>query len=74
MFTSFRQWQPVAPGKFELWNWQFVWNFQDEESAQRDYVGGQYCFGSAGVYEQDDTVAWEASSVPRRARGCARKA
>ncbi|WP_068160237.1 aromatic ring-hydroxylating oxygenase subunit alpha [Rhodococcus phenolicus] len=59
VFTSFRQWQPVAPGKFELWNWQFVWNFQDEESAQRDYVGGQYCFGSAGVYEQDDTVAWE---------------
>ncbi len=59
VFTSFRQWQPVAPGKIELWNWQFVWNFQDEESAQRDYVGGQYCFGSAGIFEQDDTVAWE---------------
>jgi N,N-dimethyl phenylurea N-demethylase alpha subunit len=59
VFTSFRQWQPVAPGKFELWNWQFVWNFQDEESAQRDYVGGQYCFGSAGLFEQDDTVVWE---------------
>ncbi|MGO4596336.1 aromatic ring-hydroxylating oxygenase subunit alpha [Terrabacter sp. 2RAF25] len=59
VFTSFRQWQPVAPGKIELWNWQFVWNFQDEKSAQRDYVGGQYCFGSAGLYEQDDTVAWE---------------
>ncbi len=25
----------------------------------RDYVGGQYCFGSAGIYEQEDTVAWE---------------
>lgn len=59
VFTSFRQWQPVAPGTFELWNWQFVWNFQDEESAQRDYVGGQYCFGSAGLFEQDDTVVWE---------------
>ncbi|MFE7327359.1 Rieske 2Fe-2S domain-containing protein [Streptomyces sp. NPDC057565] len=59
VMTSFRQWQPVAPGKLELWNWQFVWNFQDEESALRDYVGGQYCFGSAGLYEQDDTVAWE---------------
>lgn len=59
VFTSFRQWQPVAPGKFELWNWQFVWNFQDEASAERDYVGGQYCFGSAGLYEQDDTVVWE---------------
>ncbi|MEV0630669.1 aromatic ring-hydroxylating dioxygenase subunit alpha [Nonomuraea wenchangensis] len=59
VFTSFRQWQPIAPGKIELWNWQFVWNFQDEESARRDYVGGQYCFGSAGLFEQDDTVAWE---------------
>lgn len=59
VFTSFRQWQPVAPGVIELWNWQFVWNFQDEESARRDYVGGQYLFGSAGLFEQDDTVAWE---------------
>lgn len=59
VFTSFRQWQPVAPGTIELWNWQFVFDFQDEESAQRDYVGGQYCFGSGGLFEQDDTVAWE---------------
>lgn len=59
VITSFRQWQPVAPGKIELWNWQFAWNFEDEQSAARAYIGGQYCFGSAGLYEQDDTVAWE---------------
>ncbi len=65
VFTSFRQWQPVAPGKIELWSWQFVWNFQDEESAAYDAVGGQYCFGSGGLFEQDDTVVWE--SIARAA-------
>ena len=63
--TSFRQWQPVGPGQIELWSWQFVWNFQDEESAQQDYVTGQFVFGSAGIFEQDDTVAWE--GIPRAA-------
>jgi nitrite reductase/ring-hydroxylating ferredoxin subunit len=65
VFTSFRQWQPVAPGKIELWSWQFVWNFQDQESVDYDAIGGQFCFGSGGVYEQDDTVAWE--GIPRAA-------
>jgi len=58
-FTSFRQWQPIGPGEFELWSWQFVWNFQSEEDALTDYITGQFQFGSAGIFEQDDTVTWE---------------
>ena len=57
--TSFRQWQPIGPGELELWNWQFVWNFMNEEDVGTAYRIGQYSFGSAGVFEQDDTVAWE---------------
>jgi nitrite reductase/ring-hydroxylating ferredoxin subunit len=57
--TSFRQWQPLAPGELELWNWQFVWDFQSQEEALDYYVNGQFTFGSAGVFEQDDTVVWE---------------
>lgn len=57
--TSFRQWQPLAPGELELWNWQFVWDFQSQEEALDYYVNGQFTFGSGGVFEQDDTVAWE---------------
>ncbi|WP_213571443.1 aromatic ring-hydroxylating dioxygenase subunit alpha [Rhodococcus sp. USK13] len=57
--TSFRQWQPVGPGELEVWSWQFVWNFQDEDSALQDATIGQLQFGVAGVAEQDDTVAWE---------------
>jgi phenylpropionate dioxygenase-like ring-hydroxylating dioxygenase large terminal subunit len=63
--TSFRQWQPVGPGELEVWSWQFVWAFQSEESALQDAVIGQLQFGSAGVAEQDDTVAWE--GAPRAA-------
>jgi hypothetical protein len=57
--TSFRQWQPIAPGELEAWSWQFVWRFQSPESALQDAVIGEMQFGSAGVAEQDDTVAWE---------------
>lgn len=61
-FTSFRQWQPISPGEIELWSWQFVWKFQSDEDALEDYVTGQFQFGSAGIFEQDDTVAWEGIS------------
>ncbi|ULP41586.1 aromatic ring-hydroxylating oxygenase subunit alpha [Mycobacterium lentiflavum] len=73
VMTSFRQWQPIAPGELELWNWQFVWNFMSEEEAQQAYITGQYAFGSSGLFEQDDTVAWE--GLPRvAASSWARKA
>lgn len=60
--TSFRQWQPVAPGELELWNWQLVWKFMSDEDAERAYRIGQYSFGSAGIFEQDDTMAWEGAA------------
>lgn len=65
VITTFRQWQPVGPGEIEVWSWQFVWKFQDDESARRDAVIGQLQFGVAGLAEQDDTVAWE--GAPRAA-------
>lgn len=62
VITSFRQWQPTGPGEFELWNWQFVWRFQSEEEARRAYDIGQFTFGSAGIFETDDTVLWEGAA------------
>jgi N,N-dimethyl phenylurea N-demethylase alpha subunit len=59
VWTSFRQWQPVGPGELEVWSWQLVWSFQDDESALRDALNGQMQMGSAGIAEQDDAVAWE---------------
>lgn len=59
VYTSLRQWQPVGPGKMELWNWQLKWNCQSAEEAEASFAAGQYGFGSAGMFEQDDTVVWE---------------
>lgn len=59
VYTSWRQWQPAGPGKMELWSWQMKWTFQTEEEAAASYAAGQYGFGSAGMFEQDDTVVWE---------------
>ena len=64
VYTSFRQWQPLAPGLMEVWNWQFTWDFMSEQDSQDSYAAGQYVFSSAGMFEQDDTVVWEG---PRRA-------
>jgi nitrite reductase/ring-hydroxylating ferredoxin subunit len=59
VFTSFRQWQPVGPGEFELVSWQLAWNFMSDEEVAKCYKIGQFGFGSAGLFEQDDTVNWE---------------
>jgi len=58
-YTSFRQFQPIGPGEMEQWNWQLAWNFQSDESLHTDTEMGLLQFGSAGMIEQDDTVAWE---------------
>ncbi len=60
--TSIRQWQPVGPGELEVWSWQLAWSFQSQEEAERYAVIGQQSFGSAGIAEQDDTVAWEGAA------------
>ncbi|QYN33513.1 Rieske 2Fe-2S domain-containing protein [Pseudonocardia sp. DSM 110487] len=64
--TIFRQWQPIGPGQMEVWNWQFVWDFQSEEESLASAVAGQFVFGSAGTFEVDDTVAWE--GAPKAAK------
>lgn len=59
VYTSWRQWQPVGPGRMELWSWQLKWDCQTAEEAEASYATGQFGFGSAGMFEQDDTVVWE---------------
>lgn len=63
VFTSFAQWQPVAPGVMDIWNWMFAWDFETEQEAREAYDVGQLGFGSAGFFEQDDVVVWEGAAV-----------
>ena len=73
VYTSWRQWQPVGPGRMELWSWQMKWNFMNQKQAADSYAAGQFGFSSAGIFEQDDTVVWE--GAPEAARSVwARKA
>lgn len=66
LFTSFAQWQPVAPGVMEIWNWMLVWDFETEQEARDSYDVGQLGFGSAGFFEQDDVVVWEGTATAAR--------
>lgn len=66
IYTSLRQWQPVAPGVMELWSWQLTWNAASNEYTKACYAAGQNAFSSSGVFEQDDTAAWE--GIPRAAK------
>ena len=59
VYTSFAQWQPIAPGVMEIWNWMFVWEFETEQEAQESYQAGQFSFASSGVLEPDDIAVWE---------------
>jgi nitrite reductase/ring-hydroxylating ferredoxin subunit len=66
VYTSFAQWQPVAPGVMEVWNWMFVWKFETEEEARKSYQAGQFAFSSSGVFEPDDMAVWEGIAAAAR--------
>lgn len=57
--TAFRQWQPIAPGRMEVWSWSLVFNFTSDEFNERCYAATANTFGSSGIFEQDDTAVWE---------------
>jgi len=57
--TTLRQWQPVGPGRIEVWSWYLVERKAPEwwkELGRATYV---HTFGSSGMLEQDDTENWE---------------
>ncbi len=58
VFTAIRLWQPLAPDKTTIWNWPLVWPKASEEFQKLQYLTGIAGFGPAGLFEQDDTVAW----------------
>jgi len=73
-FISLRQWQPVGPDETEVLSWFCV----DREAPQRfkelSYKAYLMCFGSTGMFEQDDVENWvsltstAAGSMARRLR------
>ncbi|UGS35322.1 Rieske 2Fe-2S domain-containing protein [Capillimicrobium parvum] len=66
-FISIRLWQPVSATETEVYSW-----FAVDRQAPDWYKGASYkaylmCFGSSGMFEQDDVENW--TSITQMARG-----
>lgn len=57
-FISLRLWQPVSAGETEVLSWFAVAADAPEEFKQRSYKAYLMCFGSSGMFEQDDVENW----------------
>jgi phenylpropionate dioxygenase-like ring-hydroxylating dioxygenase large terminal subunit len=73
-FISLRQWQPVSESETEVLSWFAVDAGAPEEFKEQSYKGYLMCFGSSGMFEQDDVENWvsitsmAAGSMARRLR------
>jgi phthalate 3,4-dioxygenase subunit alpha len=66
-FISIRLWQPVSATRTEVHSW-FAVDKQAPELFKRDsYKAYLMCFGSSGMFEQDDVENW--ASITRMSRG-----
>jgi len=66
-FTSLRLWQPVGPGETEVLSWFAVARDAPADFAERSYKAYLMCFGTSGMFEQDDVENWV--SITTAARG-----
>jgi phenylpropionate dioxygenase-like ring-hydroxylating dioxygenase large terminal subunit len=64
---TFRLWQPLGPGRMEVWSWFLV--DRDGPGAYKDesYKAYLRTFGISGGFEQDDAEIW--SSIARMTQG-----
>ncbi|MEU9348511.1 Rieske 2Fe-2S domain-containing protein [Streptomyces sp. NPDC048278] len=57
-FISIRTWQPVGPDETEVLSWFAVDAEAPEEYKALSYKAYLMCFGSTGMFEQDDVENW----------------
>ncbi|HET7327123.1 MAG TPA: aromatic ring-hydroxylating dioxygenase subunit alpha [Nocardioidaceae bacterium] len=73
-FISLRQWQPISEDETEVLSWFAVDKEAPEEFKALSYKAYLMCFGSTGMFEQDDVENWvsltntAAGSMARRLR------
>ena len=73
-FISLRQWQPISRDETEVLSWFAVDRAAPEEFKALSYKAYLMCFGSSGMFEQDDVENWvsltstAAGSLARRLR------
>jgi phenylpropionate dioxygenase-like ring-hydroxylating dioxygenase large terminal subunit len=57
-FISIRVWQPIAPDETEVLSWFAVDAEAPEDFKRLSYKAYLMCFGSTGMFEQDDVENW----------------
>ena len=57
-FISLRQWQPISASETEVLSWFAVDAEAPEEFKALSYKAYLMCFGSTGMFEQDDVENW----------------
>jgi phenylpropionate dioxygenase-like ring-hydroxylating dioxygenase large terminal subunit len=57
-FISIRQWQPISENETEVLSWFAVDAEAPEEFKALSYKAYLMCFGSTGMFEQDDVENW----------------
>lgn len=57
-FISLRLWRPVGPAETEVLSWFVVDRNAPQWFKEDSYKGYLMCFGSSGMFEQDDVENW----------------
>ena len=57
-FISLRTWQPINEHETEVYSWFAVDSAAPEEFKKNSYKAYLMCFGSTGMFEQDDVENW----------------
>ncbi|ALJ10567.1 Rieske 2Fe-2S domain-containing protein [Gordonia phthalatica] len=57
-FLTLRQWQPISENETEVLSWFVVDKDAPEEFKALSYKAYLMCFGSTGMFEQDDVENW----------------
>jgi phenylpropionate dioxygenase-like ring-hydroxylating dioxygenase large terminal subunit len=66
-FISLRLWQPVNEAETEVFSWFVVDRDAPDDFKSRSYAAYLRCFGSSGMFEQDDVENW--TSITTTAAG-----
>jgi phthalate 3,4-dioxygenase subunit alpha len=66
-FISLRLWQPLGPTRTEVYSWFAVDRNAPDWFKRDSYKAYLMCFGSSGMFEQDDVENW--TSITSVARG-----
>lgn len=57
-FISIRMWQPINEHETEVYSWFAVDSAAPEDYKKNSYKAYLMCFGSTGMFEQDDVENW----------------